>query len=178
MQTIAKTAIATISGVAIGLVSALVKLDSAGSHAVIGHANWQEIDVSANALQLIYALGHFQVAGQVPPSTSLRQLQRLRDEDGNRLSASCVFVLEGKIPKARWWTIAATSDATTVDENVISSGQAITDADGLLRVSVARSPVAGNWIIPPDGRYAIVLTLHDPVDVQTMVLPLVRQGRC
>ncbi len=181
MRKIVSAALAIGSGVAIGLGSALTYLGSAGLSAVLDNPNWVEADVSTETTALPYALGHYLLEGVMPPPNSLRQFTRSRDEDGNTLRGDCVFVLEGNISTARWWTVAATnSNGTALNaQSVLAAGQALSSADGRFKISFASSPVAGNWIKVPSSAYTLAITLHDATDEEeSLKLPTIRRGNC
>jgi hypothetical protein len=169
-------------GVVMGLGSAIFRLSDAGETIVPGNEAWSELDPSKANDVLPYGLGRYLGAGQVPPSLTIRQFMRVRDEDGNSLRGDCAYVLEGKVPPARWWSLAATdADGRAVSPtSVIVAGQALRDSENLLRVTFAPWPVSGNWVRVESGSYRLVLALHDGVDDEEkpVTLPVVRKGRC
>jgi hypothetical protein len=182
MRKLIYAALAVFGGIAIGLGSAVMRLADAGSVAVPGNDAWLELDPASANDVLPYSLGRYLGSGQVPPSFTIRQFARTRDEDGNSLRGDCAYVLEGKIPPARWWTLAATDgDGRAVSPNsVIVAGQAFRDTEGTMRVTFAPWPVAGNWVHVESGTYSLILALHDSQDDEEkpVVLPVVRKGRC
>jgi hypothetical protein len=182
MQKLIYAALAVIGGIAIGLGSAAVRLSDAGSIAVPGNNAWAELDPASGNDVLPYSIGRYLGSGQVPPSVTIRQFKRTRDEEGNALRGDCAYVLEGKVPPARWWTLAATDEEGRVvgDQSVIVAGQAFRDAEGMMRVSFAPWPVSGNWVHVGSGTYSLMLSLHDGQDEDEtpLTLPVVRKGRC
>jgi hypothetical protein len=182
MRKLIYAALAVVGGLAIGLGSAVMRLSEAGSVAVPGNTAWVELDPASGNEMLPYALGLYLGAGQVPPSFTVRQFKRIRDEEGNALRGDCAYVLEGKVPPARWWTLAATDAQGRVvnPQSVIVAGQAFRDAEGAMRVSFAPWPIAGNWVRVDSGTYGLMLALHDVQDDddKPVTLPVVRKGRC
>ncbi len=182
MRKLLYAGLAVVGGMALGLASAINQLNQAGESPVVGSENWIELDPAAANSVLPYSLGRFLGSGQVPPSFSIRQFTRLRDEDGNALRGDCAYVLEGRIPAGRWWTLAATDgDGRVVSSNsVVVSGQVFRNAEGVVRVSFAPWPVSGNWVKVDSGTYQLVLALHDSLDEEDkpVTLPVVRKGSC
>jgi hypothetical protein len=168
-------------GLAAGLGSGVYALNTIGLTAAASPKDWQEWVLSDGSTTLPYALGHFLAAGQVPPSRASRQFIRRVDDSGAALSGSCAVTLQGALPPARWWTLAATASNGKVGESrgVLSAGEAVLEANGQLRAQVSASPAAGNWIVPPgNGSYILVLTVHDAASVSAATLPPISQGGC
>jgi hypothetical protein len=170
-----------VVGVAVGLFSAIYRMNDAGAVPVSGSAGWVEYDPAATADILPYAFSRLLIGGQVPPSNSLRQFMRRIDEDGNGLRGDCAFFLEGSLPAARWWTISATDGDGRVmlPKSTIAAGQTLLDDRGSMLVTFAPWPISGNWIAVGPGSYNVVLTLHDAAEEDdTIKLPTIRKGRC
>jgi hypothetical protein len=182
MRKLVYAALAVVGGIVIGIGSAAMRLSGAGSIPVTGNNAWQELDPASGNDLLPYSIGRYLASGQVPPSFSIRQFTRTRDEEGNALRGDCAYVLEGKVPAARWWTLAATDEDGRVvsPKSVVVAGQAFRDAEGTMRVSFAPWPVSGNWVHVTSGTYAMMLSLHDGQDddEKSLTLPVVRKGRC
>ncbi len=86
--------------------------------------------------------------------------------DGVTLRGDCMTTLEGTIPPARWWTIAAVDKDGVAEgaRSVLSASAAVLEADGHIIVHLSAEPQPGNWIAPASGgTYSLALTLHDPV---------------
>ncbi len=169
-----------IGGIA-GVVSATVALNSIGlSDARL--SSWRSWSLEDDSLARPYALGHFLAQGQLPPSNASQQFVRMVDDTGRGLGGTCVIVIKGTLPAARWWTIAATSVNGSIanPRSVLSAAHAMREANGQLIVHISRDPSPGNWLMPPgNGAYVISLTLHDPVaDVDGKQLPSVVQEGC
>jgi hypothetical protein len=169
------------AGVALGLGSAVYGLNSIGLSNAASPKDWQEWDLAEDSTTLPYALGHFLTAGQVPPSRASRQFIRSVDDQGSALSGACVATLQGALPQARWWTLAAAANNGAIgdEQGVLSAGEAVLEANGQLRAQVSATPVSGNWITPPArGAFVLVLTLHDSAPITPAQLPTLTQGGC
>ncbi len=171
-----------VFGIAAGVGSAVVALNTVGLTAANAPNDWQEWNLSDDSLTLPYALGHFLNAGHVPPTKASRQFIRRVDDKGLSLDTACVTEVSGAIPAARWWTLAAAApDGSIVsDRSVLSAGQAVLEANGKLLARVAASPAPGNWIVAPArGSFTLVLTIHDPSGpIVPSGLPSIARGDC
>jgi hypothetical protein len=181
MRKLAIAGIALIVGVAGGYATATNNLNTAGQRTVPGSALWQELDPTEEPGMLPYSTGRFLADRQLPPPVSLHQYFRSHDEDGNRLRGDCAYVLEGIVPPARWWTIAATDGSwrTLAESSVAVSGQTFLNKDGSMRLTLSPFPVSGNWLKVPNETYQLVIALHDVADeTENLILPTIRKGRC
>ena len=170
-----------VLGLAAGLASAVYALGNIGLIEARTQNGWSEWNLSEKSLTLPYALGHFLALGQVPPTRTGRQFIRKTDDAGKLLSSSCVAVLSGVVPAARWWTLAATAPDGTIqpERGVLAAGQAVLEANGRLVATVSDEPSPGNWLVPARSTYMLVLTLHDTGEAGgTFDLPAVTQADC
>jgi hypothetical protein len=155
-----------MAGVILGIGSAYYAFSAAGVAEVPGQAGWQQRNLVAQSSALPYALGHYLAEGQLPPPQSVLDLTRGTSSDGAVLRGDCMVTLDGEIPSARWWTLAAINKdgLATGPRAVLSASSAVLESDGRIVVHVSTEPQSGNWIAPASGgTYALALTLHDPV---------------
>jgi hypothetical protein len=90
-----------------------------------------------------------------------------RDSDGRSLSNRCNFVIKGKMPSSRGWTVTL----QRVDGERFAQGSgrvSISDAetlfaeDGHFEIALARTVQPGNWLeLPAEPRFQIMLRLYD-----------------
>ncbi len=110
-----------------------------------------------------YARLHYILQGQAPPSHFDRlDFEAQSDDAGRAIDPACSYVLEGPMPKIRWWALSAygqerADGQTAVTE--ISSHDVIYSHDGRLRITLAAMAQPGNWLAMP-GRGRITLVLH------------------
>jgi hypothetical protein len=89
------------------------------------------------------------------------------DSDGRPLRPDCRYRIDGQMPLAAFWTLAATApDGTLIASGsgakAINSARIAREADGSAVIHVGRSLSPGNWYeISPEGRFWLVLTLYD-----------------
>ncbi len=156
---------AVIVGVAAGVGSASYSLSVAGLNPPKQPHSWQEWNLDPDSSTLIYALGHFLAADQMPPSRTSQQFIRMTDRSGTLLKGECTVTVSGTLPKARWWTLeAATLNGKVKSrQSIIDAGMAVLEADQRLIAAIANEPRPGNWIASPStGAYMLIFTLHDP----------------
>lgn len=171
---------ALTAGAGAGWISAVSMIENHGLTALAAQPLWSERHSAASDPVAPYVLGYFAAQGQVPPPGTSRHFVRNRDDEGNTLRAECRYVLTGKIPKARNWSLNLVGGSTYA--NSLTAGQMIYEADGSVRVGLAPYPVAGNRLtMPPSGSVHLTLTLHDPLplaDGETLQLPGLAKAGC
>jgi hypothetical protein len=95
------------------------------------------------------------------------QLVATTDSDGQQLSRSCRYRLEGTTPTAAFWTLVPTaadgSPITRTDGRPGFSSRSLARAnDGSVHLYVSRGLAPFNWLeIVGDGSFSLVLTLYD-----------------
>ena len=179
MGRISFSAIALLAGVVLGVISAINALGSVGLKPVAPTSKWSEWQLNGASTTLVYALGHFLGDGQLPPPKSARYFVRNTDEDGNRLRADCIYVVEGKITPARWWTMSAAAAGTEAPKSELSAGEAILSQDNTLKLTISARPAPGNWIVPADsGGLALRFIVNEPVLGQDISLPTITKSGC
>lgn len=162
MNTIVKTTALLIAGVAAGIWSAHRGVENAG--AAYTGSPWKTWTRDATH-RSPYADAHFTLAGQLPmPASQFIVYEANQDNSGQNFDGDCAYVIAGKLPAVRWWSISAGErNAETKSARQLTSVKAVTETVGEIHVSVAASPVPGNWIPVESGsKFALMLVLHDP----------------
>jgi hypothetical protein len=176
MGRISFSAVALLAGVLLGVLTAMNALGSVGLKPVSPTSKWSEWQLNGASTTLVYSLGHFLGDGQLPPPKSARYFVRSTDEDGNSLRVDCVYVVEGKITPARWWTMTA---GTAALRSELSAGEAILSQDNTLKVTISARPAPGNWIVPADnGSLSLHFIVNEPVLGQDISLPTITKSGC
>lgn len=112
------------------------------------------------------------------------------DDQGRPLDASCDYELEGDLPPARLWTLAAFAPdgrrfSPASGDLALTSAAAVRGLDRTLKISVSRKARPGNWApLEGTGRFVLRLSLYET----TLGTPLeranpsslfsVRRGAC
>ena len=174
-----------LCGVVGGWASALYFIDSVGSKPAGTTGNWRLWDLASGTSSNPYALAHFLFEGRVPPAQSLfRVYSSSRDDDGNKLLSSCVYKVSAHQLESRWWSLSVGPlDSQDRDSSpVITSDEVARGSDSSVDVTVARHPVAGNWIRPAiDGNIVIQLVVSNDGASQaadSLTLPTVQRIGC
>jgi hypothetical protein len=161
--------------------SAAIGLWSA--HTAIGYKPWLGVveaspwwalkDTSVedrNPYVAAYILTHDTVPLGAAEGVSFRAEE---DSDGNTLKTECSYILQGRTPQVRYWTLAAyDTKGRLLQRNsrnsALSSHDIVWRQDGSFRVNLSTWPMPGNWFILPDqGAFHLILRLYDPSAVTT-----------
>jgi len=91
-----------------------------------------------------------------------------RDDAGRLLESDCVYILDGPIPPARYWTLTIYDEQGNLagdgleSRSITSSARVVRSENGAAQIVISRAPAPGNWIVPPTSqRFEIVLRLYD-----------------
>ena len=170
---------ALLVGLVLGIVTAINALGAMGLKPVSESPRWSEWRLDENDRLLIYSLGHFLGEGQLPPPKSAQYFERTLDEDGNSLRADCVYIVEGKVTPARWWTMSVASPGTSFPRSELTAGQAVAGQDGSIKVIISSRPKPGNWIAPADSStLSLRYVINEAVQGQDIALPTVTKSGC
>jgi hypothetical protein len=149
-------------GALVGLVSAVLAVDSLSSTPVRKGSNWEIWDASGTSRKAFYATAHYLLGGRLPPAPGqMLEMTAERDSDGQDIAASCTYVVSGKISGLAWWSLATTTSnsATPHVSAILTSDSSILESDGTLVITVSASPRPGNWLRPPEARkFALLFT--------------------
>ena len=156
-------ALTLAAGAIAGLISAMVAIESLGREPAAPGSIWQSRDTSPDGVAHPYAVAHYLLQGRLPASSDqTHEFAADRDAEGNRISAECIYTLNGTPDNAHWWSLSAGSGTrgTNPRSTYLTSSDAVRNADGTLTVTLAQHPMPGNWIRPPPpGRYVRIYTV-------------------
>ncbi|NNE21949.1 MAG: DUF1214 domain-containing protein [Rhizobiales bacterium] len=96
------------------------------------------------------------------------EIETAQDKSGRPLSVDCIYQLSGRIPEARWWSLASYvpdgNAENTSPEFSMSAHDVIAEDDGSVVITISNEIRAGNWIKPAgDDEFTILLRLYNPV---------------
>ena len=110
------------------------------------------------------------------------------DGDGNALSGNCVYLIEGRDPPTRWWSITAYGSddfliANAAGRYSVSMNSAARRAGGAFTVTLSKGQGGANWIPVGDGHFNVSLRLYNPstavaADPAHVALPTITRGTC
>ncbi|MBO6637917.1 MAG: DUF1214 domain-containing protein [Roseitalea sp.] len=113
-----------------------------------------------------------------------------RDSDGEPISGTCSYVIEGRLPSSRLWTLrmidqnGRTLDAPAGRSARTHSRAIVHDAEEGVRIAVSETPEPGNWLhLDHRGPARFILTLYDTsITTSTglidFAMPDIRQVGC
>lgn len=157
----AKLALALLIGGGLGLATATRAIEGGFAGISSEHGQWVSWPVAGRKDEDPYTRAHFVLAGRLPVSAfEAAEYETARDSAGAVLDADCTYVLEGRLPPARWWSLWASPPAAPGDG--VTSHAAVLEPDGALRVAFSRTPQPGNWIrLAQDAdRFGVYLRLY------------------
>lgn len=138
-----------------------------------------------------YTRAHFVRAGTLAVSTEVQRAYVARsDSDGERLHSSCEYVLEGRMSKVEWYSIAVFDERGRLIPNAAErhafTGQTVAlDHSGKFTITLAREARAGNWLPTGGaGRLALVLNIADnrtpdsSGQLDASLMPRIRKVKC
>lgn len=179
MSRVSFSAVVLLAGVLLGVISEINALGSVGLKPVTPASKWNEWQLNSANTTLVYSLGHFLSDGQLPPPKSVRYFVRSLDEDGNSLRVDCVYVVEGKVTPARWWTMSVAPAGTAAPRSELSAGEAVLSQDKNLKMTISAHPAPGNWIVPADnGSLSLRFIVNEPVLGEDIILPTITKSGC
>ena len=115
-----------------------------------------------------YTRLHFLAQGRLPMSKfETFEVETAQDKAGRPLDADCVYQLSGRIPDARWWSVATYvpdgSNGAAAPEFSMSSHDVIAEDDGSVVITISREIRAGNWMKPTSNdEFIVLLRLYNP----------------
>jgi len=153
-----------LAGAVAGLFSARWAADSAVLAGAVRVGAWRAWPDAGKAGVLPHARLRHYLDGALPPSPGNRlELVADTDDDGRSLNAACAYVVRGKMPPVRFWSLALHSDAEGASARAFASVAAedvLYEPDASLVIGVSRRPAPGNWLrAPKEGKLRLVLHL-------------------
>jgi hypothetical protein len=110
------------------------------------------------------------------------------DSAGAALSGACRYVVTGRDPNARWWSITAYGADDYLIPNPagrysVSINGVIRGDGGIFGIAVTKNGSGANWIPPGDGPFSLTLRLYNPdpkvvADPAHAALPTIEKEGC
>jgi hypothetical protein len=155
-------------GAALGLTSVWLAVRSGVAFGAVRAGPWVAYPRAAGLDRDPYAAALVARSGQTPLDIAEGvAFVALADSDGRALDGACEYRVSGAVPRARFWTLAATDARGALSDNPagrhgFTSTELVRDEAGAFQVSVSPQARAGNWL-PTTGlrRVALALRLYD-----------------
>ncbi|HTN97308.1 MAG TPA: DUF1214 domain-containing protein [Nordella sp.] len=172
-------------GGVIGIVSAQWSIERTATAMTAGGGPWKSWFSGTASIRNPYINAHYLMFGRLPPALGQELLfEATRDDDGSSLDADCDYVIQGPRLSARWWQLALADDEAKEPSGItFASPRLIAEPDGSMRVTISRTPKAGNWVNPGDlSRFALVLKLRPGSGLNNaasvVMLPRIKREAC
>lgn len=110
------------------------------------------------------------------------------DDAGDRLDGKCLYVVAGRNPDARWWSITAYGPDDYLIPNPanrysMSDSTVLRKKDGSFEIDVGGTEGGANWIPAGTAGFSLTLRLYNPgpvaaIDPEHTPLPSIRKVSC
>jgi hypothetical protein len=163
------TALICLTALAGGTVSALYMLDHFSGFDRLTIDQWQATPLYGSADADPYARAQRIRMTILPLGTAEGQRFTLdHDDKGKPLNPQCSYILHGKTPSARFWTLHASDrdhrplPSTGLLPQSLYSGGIWYQDDAVFRITVSANAQPANWLaVRTHAPYQLVLTLYD-----------------
>ena len=181
LKTILLTALACVIALGLGGGSAWLALDRADALGALRIGGWVAYPEAGTETADPYTRARIAKNASLPlgPAEGL-VFTRRQDQRERPLRAGCQYVLEGRIPSARFWTLHAGDPQTgkPLPSNgrrvALHSRALLREADGSVKIAIGPALRSGNWLpVSGTGPFRLVLSLYDtPLGSGTSITPL------
>ncbi len=110
------------------------------------------------------------------------------DDTGNVLDGNCTYLVSGRDPPTRWWSITAYAADDFLIPNPahrysVSKNSVTRNAAGDFVATVSRKPSGKDWIAVAGAPFSLTLRLYNPdasvaADPTHVTLPSIKKGSC
>ena len=168
MRFVFDLAVAIAVAIAVGVGSAWFAIDRGLWFGAITAGPWTAFPQAGSPDADPYALAMLARTGEVPLGAG-EGLTFTADQDdaGALLTGRCTYVVAGKTPSARLWTLTATDGdgrlmANPLNRSGFHSGEIVREASGDFTITVSPSVQPGNWLpVATVDRINLILRLYD-----------------
>lgn len=190
MRSIAGLLVATVGGLALGVATAYVAIETEIGFNRLHVGPWVGSPRAGGVSADPYTRAALARSGELPVGggEGVTFIGRT-DSGGQPLSGRCSYVVAGDPPPARWWTLTAYALDGRLVENPVgrfgfTSREVHRDGEGRFSITVARSARPGDWLpLGSEGPFKLVVRLYDTplatgASIVTPVLPHIRREAC
>ena len=186
--------IATFAGIAVfgGLLTSWYVIDQGASFNTERIGPWVKWTMGGRVNADPYSLiRHDQNAMLVFSATFVSRYEATFDDSGRRLHSACHYAIAGQPPASDWWSLNVfDSDGRLIpnasNRHGYNAATIVPDADGSIRIDLAREARPGNWVpTSRAGRLVVVLEIQNrtgdagvPADEAPRTLPSIRRIGC
>ena len=187
----AKSAIAALVGIAMGLAGTYFTTDSGFPFGSASSGPWTTWPKTGSTDSDPYAQAIIARKAEVPLGNGEGlSFFAATDDAGRPLDGSCDYEIDVRTPVARFWTMTVFTQGGRIADTgsgrrYVTSSAVLRSADGSLRIVAAPTARAGNWLAGPKGApFVLGLNLYDSTASPTqaalegLALPSIRRGEC
>ena len=190
MNIFVKFIFSVVVGGTIGLVSANEAINSDRKIFSTRQGPWVSWPMAGTRSANPYVKAHFLTSGRLPASQfEVNEFEARHDDAGNLLDARCSYIITGKAPNARWWSIYTYADYPDNDgkwqkNTGLSSQHLVYEADDTYTIHLTSEPVAGNRLSPAKGSgLTLIMRHYNPERAITSqydakILPSIKREKC
>ena len=110
------------------------------------------------------------------------------DSAGEALDGRCTYLIEGRDPPTRWWSITAYGGddfliQNTADRYSVTTNSVARRAEGTFAIRLSQAQAEGNWIPVTANPFNVTIRLYNPqgtvvADPAGVQLPAIRRESC
>ena len=168
MLNLVKIFLMAITGIALGLGATWLVLERGYGFGAVRAGVWIAWPKTGSLNIDPYASARLARSGEIPLGLAEGlSLQAAVDEDGNALQGSCEYMLAGRMPPARFWTLTPVTPRGSLLDNKahrfgLTSSEIIRRENGDFQIRIAANARSGNWLpVETVLPYVLVLRLYD-----------------
>jgi len=190
LNSLVKFTVSSVLGLGLGVLSAQTLIDGYGDFFSKTHGPWVSWPTAGTRSSSPYVRAHYLLNNRLPVSQfEINELEARVDDKGEELDGNCTYLISGRTPKARWWSLYTFSTESEAGPAFpkragTNSQQIIYQPDGSFKIKLSLEPQSGNWLVPVATKdLVIVLRFYNPGRNVTDQfgfdnLPKITRGNC
>jgi hypothetical protein len=180
---------AVILGAALGVSTALLAVSGSLSTASVDNGIWSTNLTIGSADAGPYTRASIALNGTLAlKHTETIYFSADSDEEGDALTSRCTYVLEGRDPAARWWSVTVydTDGYLLPQANgrySVSKSSVMRSQGGTFQIALTRDGNGPNGLPTGPGDFTLTLRLYNPTPAlasapDKATLPKIKKGSC
>lgn len=191
LLTLLKVFLMAATGILLGLGATWLAVDRGLGFGAIRAGVWTAWPKTGSLAIDPYSSARLARTGEIPLGLAEGlSLIASQDEDGQTLTGTCEYLLTGRMPPARFWTLTpSTPRGALIDNRAhrfgLTSSEILRRDDGDFQVLMAPNARPGNWLpVETASDFMLVLRLYDTAvsatstAIEAATLPQVRKVAC
>jgi hypothetical protein len=189
MRTVFRGLAIVVMGTGLGLGSLWLAAVALCPSAVMRNGIWMTDSLTGSTAAGPYSRLRIAIVGLLALNRSETiYFEAMVDENGERLTSACDYVLEGVPIDARWWSVTAYGPdnyliRSRTEHYSVGKTSAKTRPDGSFRIVLTRDGADENGLATGDATFNLTLRLYQPsaelrATLPTARLPRIQKGAC